>query len=114
MTEYDEQSTLFAWLEWYSNQHPEAALAYANVNGQYRPGQRPEPGLKAGVPDVFLPVARQGYHGLYIELKHGDNRPTAEQYTWILRLREQGYLAVVAYEFVGAKEVIESYLGGES
>ena len=26
-------------------------------------------GVKAGVPDIMLPAARAGYHGLYIELK---------------------------------------------
>lgn len=28
-------------------------------------------GVKAGVPDICLPVARNGYHGLHIELKAG-------------------------------------------
>lgn len=26
-------------------------------------------GLKAGIPDLCLPVARRGYHALYIEMK---------------------------------------------
>mgnify|MGYP004433785991 CR=1 FL=1 len=30
-------------------------------------------GVKAGVPDLHLPVARGGYNGLYIELKVGSN-----------------------------------------
>ncbi len=33
-------------------------------------------GVKAGVPDIMLPAARAGYHGLYIELKAGENTTT--------------------------------------
>ena len=40
-------------------------------------------GVKAGVPDLHLPVARGGYHGLYIELKVGDNTTTKKQKDWI-------------------------------
>jgi len=40
-------------------------LIYAIPNGQYRNGQRMEPGLRAGVPDLFLAVACGGYHGIY-------------------------------------------------
>lgn len=36
-------------------------------------------GVKAGVPDIMLPAARAGYHGLYIELKAGENTTTKKQ-----------------------------------
>lgn len=46
-------------------------------------------GVKAGVPDILLPVARQGFNGLAIELKSGKNKPTEHQLRWIEFLKEQ-------------------------
>ena len=36
-------------------------------------------GVKAGVPDLCLPVPMNGYAGLYIEMKYGSNKPTAQK-----------------------------------
>ena len=44
-------------------------------------------GVKAGVPDICLPVARNGYHGLYIELKAGKNKATKNQEKWQVFLK---------------------------
>lgn len=52
-------------------------------------------GLKSGVPDLCLPVARSGYHGLYIELKAGKNKPTDNQLAWLEVLEAQGYKTAV-------------------
>lgn len=67
-------------------------------------------GVKRGVPDISLPVARGGYHGLYIELKYDTGRPTAEQKEWHDALIEQGYKAVFCWGFESAIEVIKEYL----
>jgi len=77
---------------------------YAIPNGQYRQGQRMEPGLRSGVPDLFLPVARRGYHGFYIELKCGDNKPSESQQEWIRILSAEGYFCAVIWN--DANEVI--------
>lgn len=60
-------------------------------------------GVKSGVPDLCIPVARKGYHGLYIEMKYGRNKPTDEQEKWIALLNDNGYCATVC---VGAKEAM--------
>jgi len=60
-------------------------------------------GVKAGVPDLCVPVAKKGYHGLYIEMKHGKNKPTKKQEEWIELLNNNGYFAKVC---VGAKEAL--------
>ena len=109
-TEHQEQQAIFDWAEWQQNNTPELALLHAIPNGQYRKGQRPEPGLKSGVPDMFLPVCRDGWAGLYIELKVGKNKPSDNQSWWIEQLRQQGYHVVVCYGFEEAKPVIEQYL----
>ena len=69
-------------------------------------------GVKAGVPDIVLPVPRGAYHGLYIELKVGRNKTSLKQKEWISMLKEQGYFVEVCYGWIAAKEVIENYLKG--
>jgi hypothetical protein len=68
-------------------EYPALEWIYATPNGQYRPGQRMEPGLKSGVPDVFLPAPAGGYHGLYLELKSATGRVRDAQRRWIDGLR---------------------------
>lgn len=67
-------------------------------------------GVKAGVPDVCLPVSRGGYHGLFIELKVRKNKTTKPQSKYIDYLNSEGYLAVVCYGHLEALETIKNYL----
>lgn len=60
-------------------------------------------GVKPGVPDLCVPVAKKGYHGLYIEMKYGNNKPTDNQKKWIRLLKDNGYFVDVC---VGAKEAM--------
>jgi len=112
-TEYDEQAAIFQWANNHTNPH--VGMLYANANGQYRPGQRAEPGLKSGVPDMFLPVPRGGFHGLYIELKRKKGSVTSNaQKKWLRALTERGYAAVICYGAEQAKATIEKYVLGEA
>lgn len=71
-------------------------------------------GLRAGVPDINLDVARGEYHGLRIEMKRRrGGRVSPEQAAWLEALREQGYAAVVAYGWEEAADEIEKYLRGD-
>jgi hypothetical protein len=70
-------------------------------------------GVKAGVPDVFLPVARGGYHGFYIEMKVGKNKTSPEQNAWLEALKAEGYLVDVSYGWEEAAHKIARYLGHE-
>lgn len=69
-------------------------------------------GVRSGVPDVHLPVARGGYHSLYIELKreYGGKAPTDEQVEWAKKLILYGNRVVVAHGFDEARAAIEEYL----
>lgn len=67
-------------------------------------------GLKSGVPDICLPVPRGKYHGLYIEMKYGDNKTTKNQRKWLDMLSGQGYKTAVCYDWISAAEVIFKYL----
>ncbi|MDO5397449.1 MAG: VRR-NUC domain-containing protein [bacterium] len=110
-----EQSTLIDWSLRCRGKYPELGLLFHIPNGGSR--NRAEAvhlkrqGVKAGVPDLFLPTARGKYHGLFIEMKYGKNKPTNAQREWMAALNEQGYLAVVCYGFDDARDTIERYLG---
>jgi hypothetical protein len=63
-------------------------------------------GVLAGVSDNFLPVARRGYHGLYIEMKPKKIYRSAvskKQKRFLQSVSEQDYMATVTY---GADEAI--------
>ena len=70
-------------------------------------------GVKAGVPDICLPVPRNGYHGLWIELKVGKNKTTENQKRYISFLTNQGYDVAVCYGMEEAARKIVEYLGGD-
>lgn len=70
-------------------------------------------GVKKGIPDLCVPVAKGGFHGLYIEMKSETGKPTKEQLEWIETLNGNGYKAVVCYGFDEARETIDQYMGGE-
>ncbi|MCK5606506.1 VRR-NUC domain-containing protein [Candidatus Pacearchaeota archaeon] len=111
--EHDHQVALFAWAAY--DKRPELKLMYAVPNGGLRnkavAGKLKAEGVKAGVPDIVLPVARGGFHSLYIELKVGKNTVKANQRDWLDRLHGAGNMAVVCYGWDKAQKVIEGYLG---
>jgi glutamate synthase domain-containing protein 2 len=68
-------------------------------------------GMKSGVPDLILPVARGVYHGLAIEMKRAKGGKLSDnQSEWIQSLRREGWLAVVCEGQDVAWEVIEQYM----
>lgn len=68
-------------------------------------------GLKAGVPDLMIPIATKDYHGLFIEMKRVKNsKVSIHQNEWIELLNKQGYKAVVCYGSSEAIRTIEDYL----
>jgi hypothetical protein len=108
--EYQEQMVAATWLT------KNDILFYHVPNGGYRKAQEASKfkamGVKAGVPDLVIPIARKGHHGLYIELKRvsGGTLSDAQKF-WMEKLREQGY---DCYEAKGAQDLInyvKNYLG---
>jgi hypothetical protein len=114
--ESDEQKALFAWAAINRGKHPELELLYHVPNGGSRhPAEAANlkaQGVKAGVPDICLPVPRGAFHGLYIEMKYGKNKLTVDQKWWLVALSQQGYATAVCYTWESARTVILSYLGG--
>ncbi|QNU68698.1 VRR-NUC domain-containing protein [Ruminiclostridium herbifermentans] len=93
---------------------PELDLMYHIPNGGKRDiataKRLKAEGVKAGVPDICLPVPRGVYHGLYIELKAGENKTTRKQNEWLEALDNNGYFTAVCYGWEEASKVITNYL----
>jgi len=94
-----------------------AELIYHVPNGGHRvkavAAKLKAQGVRAGVPDLVLPMARGGYFGLYIEFKAKppyDAEVSANQQAFINKLNGQGYLAVVCRGHIDAFEAIRAYL----
>ena len=110
--EHYEQALVIQWCEDQAMRTPELRLIFAIPNqsqgsvmrGKYYKAE----GQKSGVPDLFLPVARKQYHGMFIEMKSKSGRILPEQQAWAKALTEQGYYACFAF---GANEAIERIMG---
>lgn len=104
------------WANWNTGRFPELKLLFHIPNGGKRDVKEAARfkamGVKAGVPDLCLPVPMNGFAGLYIEMKYGKNKPTDHQKEWIGALKEQGYKVTVCYSGVEATRELESYLQG--
>lgn len=74
--------------------------------------RRKRMGVKKGVPDLCLPVARGKYHGLYIELKTPAGRVSPEQRWWLGNLNADGYCAIPCYGWEQARDALIWYLEG--
>ena len=114
-TESEEQCMLFERADVQRTKWPELDLLFHIPNGssksKYQAVKFKREGLKAGVPDLCLPVARQGYHALYIEMKRTKGgRLSDAQKWWLENLHAQGNKAVVCNGFEEAANVIEDYL----
>ena len=116
-TEHDEQVALFQWAAANEEEHEELKLLFAVPNGGYRPmataAQLKAEGVRAGVPDVCLPVARGRFHSLWIEMKRKPNTTSDAQRAWLDALRRYGHCAVVCWSANEAINSIISYLEQE-
>lgn len=70
-------------------------------------------GVRAGVSDLFLPVARGGFFGLWIEFKAAPPNNAAlsiSQQEWLALMRDQGYRAEACCGIDDARAVLENYM----
>ena len=111
-----EQERLITWCHDYAFFLPELDLVIHIPNGGKRNAREAahlkRQGVRAGVSDLFLPVARRGKHGLWIEMKAGKNRPTTAQLEWMADMKTQGYGVSVCYSCEEAQGVLLDYLNG--
>ena len=119
-SEIGEQTALFMWAQINQDKYKELKWLFAIPNGSYRDkitGARLKAsGTKPGLPDIFFPIKRSEWSGLWIELKRvkAKNKSagvvSSEQSKWIEFLKSQGFGAVVCYGWLEARDTIIKYL----
>lgn len=113
-SEATEQVQVINWCKMNAVENPALNLIFHIPNGgsrnQREAANLKAQGVKAGVPDLFLPVARKDYHGLFIEMKFGRNKPTEKQTEWMRSLDAQGYKCALCYGAEMAIYTLKEYL----
>lgn len=120
-TEHAHQTALFVWAAQESPPCIRADLRslFAIPNGGKRDAitaaRLKAEGVRAGVPDIFLPVGKGRHLGLFIEMKRpGDlgrkGVVSDEQRDRITSLRMYGYACAVCYSWEYARSVLLVYL----
>lgn len=115
--EEDEQASVIEWARWaykhHSDKYPLLRLLHCSLNGvkltKNQAVRAKRQGMLSGVLDLFLPVRRNGYSGLYVEMKYGNNTTTPNQRTYKADVESQGFLTAVCYSAKEAIAVIEDY-----
>jgi hypothetical protein len=110
--EADEQAKVVEWAHWayrhHSDKYPLLRLLHCSLNGVKlsikQAVMAKRQGMLSGVPDLFLPVPRKCYNGLFIEMKAEKGVVSVAQDRFLREVSDLGYLAKVCY---GAKEAIE-------
>ena len=115
--EAEHQKTVVEWAKWAykanPTRYPNLDLLHCSLNGvkltKTQSGIAKGQGMLSGVPDLFLPVPRQNYHGLYIEMKSEKGRVTDNQEWFLSKTEGLGYKTVVCYSAKEAIETIQDY-----
>ncbi len=112
--EHLEQCALIQWANLSVKKHPELRWLFSVPNGGQRSkavaGKMKASGVKKGVYDLILPVARKGFTTLCIELKWGKNKLTQEQKEFKAFVESEGGKCVECWNWEEAKKEIEWYL----
>ncbi len=113
-TEHSHQVALFVWAQ--QSGIPELKWMFAIPNGGQRTtitgAKLKAEGVKSGVPDIFLPIGRNGFKGLWVELKKPKiGIVSEEQNKWLAFLTEEGYATRVCFGWEEARNALLDYLG---
>ena len=108
-----EQAKVIAWARANENNYPYLWMLHSSLNGvkmtKAQAGRAIAQGMLSGVPDLFLPVPKNGYHGLFIEMKYGSNKVTENQEKFLQNAANVGYAISVCYSANEAIKRIEDY-----
>ncbi|HNH45327.1 MAG TPA: VRR-NUC domain-containing protein [Agitococcus sp.] len=111
------QAQVIEWSRWAykanPSRYPMLNMLHCSLNGVKLSGTQAKvakgQGMLSGVPDLFLPVPKNGFHGLFIEMKSEKGRVTENQHWFLTNAESVGYKAVVCYSAKEAISAIEAY-----
>lgn len=108
-----EHSLQVGCITWLKLQYPNVVV-WATPNGAFcgvkQARKLKAEGMVSGVPDLFIPMARKGYHGLFVEMKNGKKgRVSEEQMAMMIRLRKEGYQCAVCRSLEEFIKIIKDY-----
>ena len=108
-----EQENVIKWARDNEKNYPFLWMLHSSLNGLKRTkaaqGKAKASGMLSGVPDLFLPVPRGSFCGLYIEMKSATGRIMPSQSRYLSAVSDFGYSAVVCYSANEAIKTIENY-----
>lgn len=114
-TEFAEQTAFFMWAALEKRKYPELELMFAIKNEEKSGskivgGRFKASGVKADIPDTFLPVARKGCHGLFIEFKRRGKKARPSQAEMGANLQAEGYGWCCLDSWEKARDIVIEYL----
>lgn len=112
-----QQQQVIEWSKWAYKanpvRYPNLDLLHCSLNGvkltKTQAGIAKGQGMLSGVPDLFLPVPRQSFHGLYIEMKSDKGRVTENQEWFLSKTEGLGYKTAICYSASEAIKTIQDY-----
>jgi len=112
-TESQHQRALFEWIRTKQVRDDRYSKIFAIPNGGKRDirtaANLKREGVLSGVWDIFIPMPNYKLCGLWIEMKAGKNKLTANQKQFREGLTSY-YRFEVCYTWIEAKEIIEEWL----
>ncbi|MCS7317521.1 MAG: VRR-NUC domain-containing protein [Candidatus Dojkabacteria bacterium] len=112
--EHKEQTKFFKLVRTLEEINEDVRFVFAVPNGGPRhpfvAKRLKEEGVKRGVPDIFVPIPKNGYHGLFIEMKVEKRKLSREQAIFKVFLEKKNYLYYVCYSAEEAFNLLKKYL----
>lgn len=109
-----EQIKVIRWAAGAECRYPELRWLHHVPNGGTRDSAEAiklkNMGVKRGVSDLCLPFPHGRYHGLYIEMKYGENRLTKEQSQFLRDMCDSKHCVAVCYDAASAIGLIKMYM----
>lgn len=113
-TEHQHQAAFFDWLRWNEKAHPVLTRFFAIPNGGHRTkttaAKLKAEGVRPGVLDTCLPVARHGYIGLWLEFKSATGSLSPAQREWKSFLESEGHKVIIVRTWTEAARATVEYL----
>lgn len=119
--EYAHQRAVFNFITLMGIRYPEFKKIVGSLNGIWITGEQKWAIINklqaagcfnVGYPDLFWPLYRKPYSGLFIELKKKGGRMDSEQIRWQKWLTEQRFYATTSDNENETKEILMRYFEG--